>query len=725
MFFSLNWHIGILFTLIHLFWFLVQKINMQKLLIYNLLTLLLSFFCVLKAQETVTMQAHNNPIDLELPVSLKKAVRQIQYDLLGDKKAKSRITIIDENIMHIQFSFSPDRIIRQDNWQVVVTPAFSPSFHWAPHLTPTDDHVIDQHVFRSPALIMANGQQLLTLIPDLEVMQKGTPVRWYLDLDAPGNRMVLGMSNSRVDDHVLFKQEPGAEYLVGDVEIGFYLMVHNDEASLRNPFRKPLEFFWHRWGHDLYKTGNPVSADLEKYVEHTYNWAFNTWSDNVWQELTLDGKKVGAPVFIVNVTQSPNYPREVNEREFRSVWNQAWFSSLRSASGLYRYARRTDNEDLMQKALLTKELALSYPQVDGFFYGLIGTEMHEVEIDGRKYNRSKGWDTHYWGNSNRNPYTWNPRESPFHLLDMSWTALLMLRWYDELEKDERLLRYAEQYAQSLLKKQATNGFFPGWLDLQSREPMDQLNESPETSLSATFLLKLYELTGNEAYKTSALKAIDAVVRDIIPTGRWEDFETYWSCSRYGSRDLIGKKVTRNNMYKQNNFSMFWTAEALFESYRLTNEKKYLEMGQRTLDELLMTQASWQPPYMYVNVLGGFGVLNADAEWNDSRQCLFAELIMQYGKLIGSNEYKERGLAALKASFVMMYSPLNPVTKAQWEKVYPFFGEEDYGFMMENYGHGGRTSPEGEGMGEFTIYDWGNGAAAEAYNRILDKFGSID
>ena len=29
------------------------------------------------------------------------------------------------------------------------------------------------------------------------------------------------------------------------------------------------------------------------------------------------------------------------------------------------------------------------------------------------------------------------------------------------------------------------------------------------------------------------------------------------------------------------------------------------------------------------------------------------------------------------------------------------------------------------MGEFTIYDWGNGAAAEAYNRLLDKFGKIE
>ncbi|WP_294079305.1 hypothetical protein [Proteiniphilum sp. UBA5384] len=681
------------------------------------------FSSVLYAQE-IEMGNSHYPIVLELPQSLKNAVRRIQYDLLGSEKGTSRIRAVDENCLYIQFTFPIDKTVKQDDWQVSVTPGFFPSFHWAPHITPTGRHIIDQHVFRSPALIMADGRQVITLIPDLDIMKKGTPVRWYLDLDAKGNRLILGMSNGRVDDHVLFVREPGAEYPAGEVKIGFYLMVDRDESSLKNPFRRPLEFLWNHWGHDLYQTGNPGDADLDRYVEHTYNWAFNSWAENVWQEFRLKGNKVGAPVFIVNYTQSPNYPGEINEREFRSVWNQAWFSSLRSASGLYRYARRMGNTDLMEKALLTKELALSFPQVEGFFYGLIGTEMQEVEIDGKKYNRSKGWDTHFWGNSNRNPYTWNAAESPFHILDMSWTALLMLRWYDELEKDERLLRYAEQYAESLLDIQSENGFFPGWLDLHTLQPMAHLNESSETSMSATFLLKLYELTGKQKYKEAGFKAIDAVIRDIIPVGRWEDFETYWSCSRYGSDYLVGKKVSRNNMYKQNNFSMFWAAEALLESYRLTGDRQYLEWGQRTLDEMLMTQASWQPPYMYVNVLGGFGVLNADGEWNDSRQSLFSELILQYGKLLSNDEYNERGWAALKASFVMMYSPLNPVTKVQWERVYPFFGEEDYGFMMENYGHGGRTSPEGEGIGEFTIYDWGNGAAAEAYNRILDKFGKI-
>jgi hypothetical protein len=150
--------------------------------------------------------------------------------------------------------------------------------------------------------------------------------------------------------------------------------------------------------------------------------------------------------------------------------------------------------------------------------------------------------------------------------------------------------------------------------------------------------------------------------------------------------------------------------------------KYLRLGQRCLDEVLMTQVSWQPPYIYVNALGGFGVMNCDGEWNDARQSLFAELILDYGVELNMTEYIQRGLAALRAAFVMMYCPENAGTKEQWEKRWPFFDENDYGFMMENYGHEGVTGKDGLGIGEFSIYDWGSGAAAEAYLRIAGHFG---
>jgi hypothetical protein len=491
-----------------------------------------------------------------------------------------------------------------------------------------------------------------------------------------------------------------------------------------------LALLWQRHGAAAFASGEPLAGDLSPYVRHTYRWAFEGWKHAVWQQFELDGRQVGAPVFIVNHTQSPNYPGEIDEREFRSIWNQAWFSSLRSASGLYRYARRQGDDALLRKARMTKELALAAPMTEGLFPSVIATEMHDVTIGGQRFNRSKGWRTAFWGNSDRNPVN-RPvggprsddiRKAPYHLLDMSWTALQMLRWHRELEPDERLLAYAGRYAEALLVRQDADGFFPAWLDVHSLEPLAELRQSPETALSATFLLELARVSGEARHRDAGLRAIDAVVRAIVPSGRWEDFETYWSCSPYGNGELVGRKLGRNDMHKQNNFSMFWTAEALLEAYETTKQPRYLAVGRRVLDELLMTQASWQPPYMYVSVLGGFGVMNADGEWNDSRSSLFAELILRYGRALDSDEYRQRGVAALRSSFVMMYCPENPKAKEQWEKRHPFFGAADYGFTMENYGHGGETGPEGTGVGTFTIYDWGNGAAAEATMRILDHFG---
>lgn len=650
--------------------------------------------------------------------ALSHTVKSIQFGGIASYGITSAIKEISDGLYHINFCCDVREDYQINRWQVDLFPSFSPDFTWAPHLAPTDDTMIAQHVFRSPALIAADKTHYLALIPDLTCLAC-SPVQWFMDMEAyqPGNvRLSIGISDSNVCDHVLFAYKDGTVLKKGRFQFAFYIIVSSSTADVDNPWRKPLSFLWSNWGKRLYDEGNPTTVPPAVYTKHIYHWAFQNWP--VWQEFMLDGKKVGAPSFIVNVTQSPNYPGEMRERETLSIWNQVWFSSLRSASGLYRAGKITGNSDYIKKANMTKEIALSAPQRDGLFPSVLATKMADVEIDGAKYNRSLGWDTAYWGNSNRNPLSERTFENaPYHIADMSFTAYLMLVWYDELDGDERLLAYVRPYADKLVSLQK-NGFFPGWLDAEKHQPMGFLDESPESSLSVTFLLKAYELFGNAIYLDSALSAMDAVSGSIIPSGRWEDFETYWSCCAYG-RDHIGKKFERNNMFKQCNLSMFWTAEALYHTYHVTKKKKYLALGQRCLDELLMTQASWQPPYMHVNVLGGFGVMNCDGEWNDSRQSLFAELIMKYGAELGMREYTERGAAALKASFVMLYCKENVREKEQWEKAWPFFGEKDYGFMMENYGHRGETSPGGMGIGEFTIYDWGNGAAAEAYYRMLD------
>jgi len=59
----------------------------------------------------------------------------------------------------VSVSFELSDSIKQDDWQVSITPAFNPDFHWAPHLTPTNEHIIAQHVFRSPAVIVSSSKK--------------------------------------------------------------------------------------------------------------------------------------------------------------------------------------------------------------------------------------------------------------------------------------------------------------------------------------------------------------------------------------------------------------------------------------------------------------------------------------------------------------------------------------------------------------------------------------
>jgi len=631
---------------------------------------------------------------------------------------------IEDGWQQVRMKWNVPAEIARDELAIQFDLAIEPDFWWAPHLAPEEGYVIGQHVFRSPAMIVQRNSLTFVVVPDLDIVGRRAENPWFMDFDAVHNKMWLGMTRTDTPQHVLFRKAPGMKFTPGTIELSFFVTAYHDKGPVRNPWSRAAGFLWRRWGKPLYAKGEPLPAPLANYVRHTYNWAFDGWGDFVWQEFDIDGVHVGAPQFIVNISQSPNYPGPWYQREFLSIWNQAWFSSLRSASGLWRYASGLKDAELLRKANLTKELALAAPMKEGIFPAVIGCENVRVRVDGKDLRRPRKWEHSFWVNSNRSPHDHGISSQWYHVLDASWTALLMLRWYDELQSDERLLDYARTYADRLLALQDSEGFFPGWLHPETQQPGPVMNHTPESSMSVTFLLKLAELTGKNKYRRAALRAMDAVIAEIIPEGRWEDFETYWSCCRWGREDYLGKKIERNAMHKQNSLAMFWTAEALLAAYRATDDPRYLQWGRRTLDELSMCQQVWQLPFIYVPALGGFGVMNADGEWNDSRETLFAELFLEYYRETGDSNYFERGVAAVKSGFIMMYCPENPTVKKMWEKVYPWFGPEDYGFTMENYGHGGRTSAEGEGMGVFTIYDWGNGAAAEAAMRILDHYGHV-
>jgi hypothetical protein len=182
---------------------------------------------------------------------------------------------------------------------------------------------------------------------------------------------------------------------------------------------------------------------------------------------------------------------------------------------------------------------------------------------------------------------------------------------------------------------------------------------------------------------------------------------------------MGRRVVRNGVFKQNTLSIYWCAEAFLRGWLATRQRAFLDLARRCVDELSLYQAVWDAPFLPAPTHGGFGVMNADGEWNDARQSLFAPLYLDLGRETADDELTERGASALRASFSMLYCPENSALARAYEKRFPFFGPESYGFMMENQGH-----DSAEPIGSFTIFSWGNGSALAAAATVRDRFPEV-
>lgn len=578
---------------------------------------------------------------------------------------------------------------------------------WKPHLAPIEGMIIGDKVFRSPCIIMENGKRKFSLIPDLSDIRDNRQIPHVMDYTRINNHLTYGLCNYEATGHVYYMLDPEKISINEPVTLQFYILQWEEESdqTIRD-FRPIEEFLWNKFV-DSEITSDvssfKVIKGLEKYVRYTYNWAFNNWESVCWQEFDLDGERVGAHVFIVTARQKPGDGFEEEWREKKSIWNQAWFSSIRSSYGYALWGKYWGNEDLIDKAEKNLRFTLSAPQVNGLFPGYF-----EVGADNK-------WETGEWHmSSNRRP---NEQLKDYvHLLDASWTCYWLLKWYQAIKKDEKILDYVKGYVDRLLQLQLKEGNFPAWVRPDDLDCSSYLTESPEISMHIMLLCLLQEIEPEPVYIEAAEKAARFVIEKIMPTGRWEDFETYWSCSREWEGKQYGKVDARSGLYNQCNFGIYWTAEALKDLYKATSKQIYLHQGERALAEMSLHQQIWQPPFFDNPTIGGFGVMTSDDEWNDARQSLFALTYMDYYSLTKKERYRERGLLAMKASFYMMYCEENNIVKEFYENTHPNFNEFDYGFHMENFNHG--DSGIEKKVGEFTIFDWGNGASATSLAELI-------
>ncbi|MCD9021290.1 hypothetical protein [Cohnella silvisoli] len=578
---------------------------------------------------------------------------------------------------------------------------------WKPHLCPDEDMVIGDKVFRSPVVIVENATEMKAFIPDLNGIAATRPIPHLMDYVQTEHRFTYGLCHYKESDHVYHRLDPKLYRIQG--EIGFKLFIVTWKKNAPEPyrdFRKVEQMLWELYGERNLTNldAKDTLASMLPYMEHTYHWAFESWKDVCWQEFKLLGATVGGVAFLVTAGQKPGQGRENVWREPKSIWNQLWFCSLRSAYGYALWGRHLERRDWMEKAEKALNFALSAPQRNGLF-----PAVYEAGAD-------QSWENGRWH--------WSAPRKPaglddyVHLADSSWTCYWLLKWYLDVDRDPRILPYVHKYVFRLLELQFDNGSFPAWVSPQTFSSAPYLIQSPENAVHAMLLCKLYELELSASYLAAAERAMAFVRERVIPIGRWEDFETYWSCSREWEGKAYGQPDPRSGLYNQNNLGIYWTAEAMKELYRLTGKESYLLEGEQVLAELSLYQQIWQPPFFEIGTIGGFGVMNSDDEWNDARQSLFALTYWDYYVMTGNESYKRRSLWAMKASFYMMYCPENPVVKRKYESVHGHFDHRDYGFNMENFNHHDGTSIDG--IGEFTIFDWGNGAASASLIELYRK-----
>lgn len=556
-----------------------------------------------------------------------------------------------------------------------------PEFLYTPQLRPEPEHVIADHTFRAPALMMQNAGYFAALVPDLfTIAQKNRPLRAIADFqvktaDAPF--MSFGLQNwiqepyRLRNTHVYYTAPDSLSVQLDKTSLayGFYLFL-DAEASPHTAYQRVVRFQWEEYGkRNIQEPKGPQAEPFSSYIK-------KAWYEFVPQ-VALDTEYHGVPVTLLRQARLA-WSNKMHKEADNDAWFNVWFNSLRTAYGMYLHGRRVEDRQLQARATGVLNLALLAPQRNG-----IAPSIFYADSTGGHWVADQAW-----GGISNGEYL-----SMFH---NAWTNYWLLQWSDLVpERKTEIETYGRAFADFLIAHQQPTGVIPSWYHPETLGPAEQLrDENAETAGAALYLAEIFARTNEERYLASAERAMSYIFEHILPEHKWFDYETFFSCSR----KPLGFFDSYTQQHPQNTLSMQQAAEACYELFRLTKKDAYRVKGVEIMDYLSLYQQVWSPAWLSCELFGGFGVQNTDGEWSDSRQGYFAVTLMNYYDLTGEREYFERGVAALRAMFSLFESPNSPRT-------------------AENYAHGGLDQLAG-----VTGLHWGTGSSVVSIHLITERYG---
>ena len=586
---------------------------------------------------------------------------------------------------------------------------------WCPGQRLSGGNVLADQLFHSPLALMQKGGAMAALVADLKQIPVDRTFKTAMQYQAgttaatTGPTFSYGLMDYGLVGHVYFKHDATMSYRVDDGSFGFgYFLRVEEGVSGARALENTTKMLWSLFGEPVLATStHPQYAPFERCIRAAYDWAFRSpYTGKAWHEFTYGGQPCGGTDMYVTfdrkrkgeVTQAP---------DIDGIWFQSWFNNLRSAFGMYLMGLKLQDADLVRRANLIKNLALTAPVDRGLFPAVFLPVQN-----GPAYGR--------WQNSI--PFVLDlkrPDDYYYHVPDAAWTGYWMIRWFQTLHGDLRLALRAWDLADRITALQTASGAVPTYLARGTQKPQPELLESASTAASALFLVRTHVVLHNAKHLAAARKALDFLATRVVPEGKWWDFETLHSCTNL----QLFTRDPSTGLHDAGTMSMIWAAAAFAEMYEATREEKYLATGRRIVDELSLYQHLHDKPWHYgIPSFGGFTSQNRDAEQNDARQALAGPVFLDYYRLTGREDYFHRGVAALRAGFTNTYLPENLPVWVMLNLYFPWFGPDDHGFTEENTFHNGHTGAPF--VMRASNFNWGGGSAAAAVAVAQLRYGDI-
>ncbi|MHA1358481.1 MAG: hypothetical protein ACTSRC_10225 [Candidatus Helarchaeota archaeon] len=686
---------------------------------------------------------------------------QLSFQLNDEKiYMKLEITLLKPDLIHFRYDLKPNTSLKLSKliakYNILLDS--KPTFTWVPHIRPKKDYVIGDHVFRSPVIIYVKDNHGIAMFPDLDILCESRPSQSFMDLnlqiDETGGfpQISYGFGKYKPVEHIFFRHKRKKRFKIKkrtELSFGYYIKIFRD-TSVSEILNAVNNFLWEKYGHVLlYHNLDPQILPYDTNVEEGFKAIFERQKS--WANFTINGVPCGGSFqsswigkhkkkykFVTAAEaerhETGNFGQRIERESFwgglimyfsnslwwikrfawftshfavmrrvAEIWYNAWFMNLRTGYAFRYFGELWADENLIDKGTRTLNTVLNLPQIRGVFPSIVFPETW----DANTYCTINGLKAFIYTDL-------------YNLVDVSLTMYWALKFYQDFEQREAIKENCEALLDLYEEIQLDNGAIPIYLsfkeDNQTPIISDILIDSASTSAQLMFLMEYYKVSNNARIVSIAEKIADYLTTEIIPTDKWHDFEPFFSCTNFP----LDFYCHYTQSHVMNALCIYWTAEGLKELYKVTDNVKYLDAGERVLSILSLFQQVWNMPYISFNTFGGFCSQNADAELSDARQGLFVRVYMEYYLLTGKDEYMERGIATLRACWAMQlleeYKDQCPGNIAGLKTVKTI----DRGAVFENYGHSGNDYR----VPGYIFPDWGIGTSASATAYVKKHFGDL-